>query len=368
MRWSIPIGRLLGVDIKLHLTFFLLLAWDAHRSYQLGGQPLMLFSLVFIPALFACVLAHEFGHILMARRFGIATRDIILSPIGGIARLEGMPERPREEVLVALAGPAVTLAIAAALGAATALTRGGLTLDDLSPLSRALLPKLMAVNVWLLVFNLLPIFPMDGGRVLRALLAARHGLADGTRRATRIGQVLAGFMVALGLFGGSLILLVIGGFIFLAGEAEARAVEFRAAGRGVTAGEMMVTRFVSLRVYDTLDRAAQLLLDGEQREFPVLDNLGRIEGLLTRDALIRGLASAGPGGTVEQAMVHPVDPVAPDLPFDDAVDRLRSSGLPALPVVDPGGRLSGLLTWDNVTDLVLVRQSLDAVGRKAAAG
>lgn len=367
MRWSIPLGRLLGVEIRLHLTFFLLLAWDAHRSYLAGGRPLLLFSLVFVPALFACVVAHEFGHILVARRFGLVTRDIILSPIGGIARLEGMPERPREEILIAVAGPAVTLALAAALGAATLATRGGLRLDDLSPLSTALLPKLMAVNVWLLVFNLLPIFPMDGGRVLRALLAKRYGLADGTRRATRVAQVLAGFMVALGVFGANLILVVIGGFIFLAGEAEARAVEFRAAGRGVTAEQMMVTRFITLKVFDTLERAATLLLAGEQREFPVVDNLGRVEGMLTRDALIRGLATFGPGATVEQAMVRPVASLAPGASFDAALEQLRSSGLPALPVVDVAGRLAGLLTWDNVADLVLVRQSLDALSRRPGA-
>jgi stage IV sporulation protein FB len=363
MRWSIRLGRLAGVEIRLHLTFFMLLAWDAYRSLLEGGERLMGFSLVFIPALFACIVAHEFGHILMARRFGIATKDIILSPIGGIARLAGMPERPREEILIALAGPAVTLLLALGLGLATALG-GGFRIEDLSPLSTALLPKLTAVNAWILLFNLLPIFPMDGGRVLRAVLASRHGLTEGTRRATRVAQVLAGLMVALGLFGGNLMLLVIGGFIFLAGEAEARAVELRWAGRGVTAGEMMVTRFRTLKVYDTLDRAASLLLEAEQREFPVVDNLDRLEGLLTRDGLIRGLATLGPGATVEQAMAKPVTPLPAGLAFEQALERLRDSGLPALPVVDAGGGLAGLLTWDNVTDLVLVRQSLEARDRR----
>jgi CBS domain-containing protein len=239
-------------------------------------------------------------------------------------------------------------------------------MEHLSPLSTALLPKLTAVNAWLLIFNLLPIFPMDGGRVLRALLARRYGLVDGTRRATRVAQVLAGLMVVLGLFTANPILLLIGGFIFLAGEAEARAIELRAAGRGVTAGQMMVTQFTSLKVYDTLERAAQLLLAGEQRDFPVLDNLGRLEGLLTRDGLVRGLATLGPGAIVEQAMARPVAPLDAGLDFEQALERLRASGLPALPVVD-GGRLAGLLTWDNITDMVLVRQSLDVLARRAEA-
>ena len=364
MRWSIRLGRLAGVEIKLHLTFFLLLLWDAYRSYLQGGRPLMLFSLVFVPALFGCVLLHEFGHIFMARRFGIATRDVLLSPIGGIARLEGMPERPSQEILVAVAGPAVTLGVALALGLATLLTYGQLRVEDLSPLSTALLPKLTAVNAWLLLFNLLPIFPMDGGRVLRAALARRHGLAEGTRRAARVGQILASLLIALGLFSANPILLLIGGFLFLAAEAEARAIQLRAAGRGVTAAQMMVTRFHTLKVYDTLERAAQLLLQGEQREFPVVDNLGRLEGLLTRDALIRGLSTLGAGAIVEQAMVRPVATLGAGVEFDQALEQLRTSRLPALPVVDPAGQLAGLLTWDNVTDLVLVRQSLDLQERR----
>jgi CBS domain-containing protein len=173
-------------------------------------------------------------------------------------------------------------------------------------------------------------------------------------------------MVVLGLFSANPVLLLIGGFIFLAGEAEARAIELRAAGRGVTAGQMMVTQFNSLKVYDTLGRAAELLLAGEQRDFPVVDNLGRLEGLLTRDGLVRGLATVGPGAIVEQAMARPVAPLEAGLAFEQALERLRASGLPALPVVD-GGRLAGLLTWDNVTDLVLVRQSLEVLGRRAGA-
>ncbi len=271
-------------------------------------------------------------------------------------------------MLVALAGPAVTLAITIGLAAATWITRGGFHWTDLNPDSTALLPRLTAVNAWILVFNLLPIFPMDGGRVLRAGLASRYGLAEGTRKATRVSQLLAGGMVALGLFGANILLVIIGGFILLAGEAEARAVELKTAGRGLTAAQMMVTDFVVLKVYETLERATQLLLAGEQSEFPVVDNLGHLEGLLTRNDLVRGLSSVGPGATVEQVMSKPVEPLAPDLGFDAALERLKLSGLPALPVVEPGGRLAGLLTWDNVTDLVLVRRSLDARQRSLGAG
>lgn len=368
MSWSLNIGKVAGTVVRVHLTFLLFLAWIFAASYAAGGAATAWDSLIFMVLLFLCVLLHEFGHILMGRRFGIATRDVILSPIGGIARLEGMPERPRDEVLVALAGPAVTLALTLLLAGATWLTNGGFSLADLSPDSTALLPKLMAVNAWILIFNLLPIFPMDGGRVLRAVLASRYGLAEGTRKATRLSQLLAGGMVALGLFGANVLLVIIGGFIFLAGEAEARSVEIRTAGRGLTARQMMVTDFMVLKVYETLERAVQLLLAGEQSEFPVVDNLGHLEGMLTRNDIVRGLSSVGPGATVEGVMSKAVQPLPPDLDFDTALERLQQSGLPALPVVADGGQLAGLLTWDNVTDIVLVRRSLEARQRSLGSG
>ena len=356
MGWTITIGRVAGTEIKVHLTFFILVAFWALAGYQAGGALGALAACLLLFALFACVVFHEFGHILMAGRFGVRTPDVILLPIGGVARLERIPDEPRQELLIALAGPAVTLAIVVVLYLLLALSGQQPQLWGLRP-DGPFLETLMRVNLYLLLFNLFPAFPMDGGRVLRALLASRLGLVPGTRIAARLGQasaMLAGFY---GLMAGHPVLVLVALFVFLGAGAEASAVETRVAGAGLNAAQMMVTHFRTIPVHATLADAVALLLSGEQREFPVVDNLGRVEGILTRDHIIKGISQRGQGSTVGEAMATEAPAVAPTLGFHEALERLRSSGLPALPVVDAGGQLVGLLTLDNITDLLLVRRA-----------
>jgi Zn-dependent protease len=357
MRWVYAIGRIAGTEIKVHVTFLLFIAWIALGEYQRAGPAAALSATVFLLALFLCIVLHEFGHILMARRFGVRTPDVILLPIGGVARLERIPDEPKQELLIALAGPAVTLAIAVLLYLIILLTGNRPVVSDPTIGDVTFLDRLMVVNVYLLLFNLIPAFPMDGGRVLRALLASRLGLVRGTRVAATLGQILA---TAGGLYGISTsqpILILVAFFIFLGASAEAAAVEARAVGEGMNVGQMMVTNFRSLPVHATLNDAVDLLLSSDQREFPIVDNLGRTEGILTRDNLIQGLAQKGAGATVAQAMTSSAPTVSPGLGFQEALDRLRSSGLPALPVVDPAGLLVGLLTSDNINDLLLVERA-----------
>ena len=216
----------------------------------------------------------------------------------------------------------------------------------------------MRVNLYLLVFNLFPAFPMDGGRVLRALLAQpdRAGrAAPGSRRGS--GRPARWSPGCTALSTGQPLLALVALFVFLGAGAEAAAVETRVAGRGLNVDQMMVTHFRTIPIHATLAHAVELLLSGEQREFPVVDNLGRVEGMLTRDNLIKGLSQRGPSSTVGEAMTAQVQAVSPRLGFQEALERLRSSGLPALPVVDETGRLVGLLTLDNITDLLLVRRA-----------
>ncbi|MEA2723381.1 MAG: hypothetical protein QOH59_1152 [Gemmatimonadales bacterium] len=365
MKWVYSIGRIAGTEIKVHLTFVLFLIWWTLDGYQAGGPTGALRAALLLLALFACILLHEFGHILMARRFGVRTPDVILLPIGGVARLERIPDEPRQELLIALAGPAVTAVLALIFYLMLRLTGGNAEVDQLSPIA-PFLSQLLVTNVWLLLFNLIPAFPMDGGRVLRALLATRLGLVQGTRIAAKLGQTLA---IVGGLAGITIMknpfLLLIAFFVFLGATAEAEAVETRAAGDGLQVSQMMVTNFRAIPIYATLADAVDLLLSGEQREFPVVDNNGRIEGILTRDNLIRGLSTLGPGGRVSEAMTPGVPVVLPTLSFRDALERLRSSRLPALPVVDPAGALVGLLTSDNIADLLMVQRA-GPDGRAAA--
>ncbi|HEU4762756.1 MAG TPA: site-2 protease family protein, partial [Gemmatimonadales bacterium] len=200
MAWSFPIARIAGTVVKVHVTFLLLLA----VFLVAGGVA----AVIMILAIFACVVAHEFGHVAMARRFGVRTPDVILLPIGGLARLERMPEEPRQELLIALAGPAVTLLLAAIF---YAVLRAGGAAPPLLPSLRvagdSLLSDLYRINVLLLLFNLIPAFPMDGGRVLRAILAARQGLARATRIAASVGQLLAFGLGFAALMTGDMLLL-----------------------------------------------------------------------------------------------------------------------------------------------------------------
>jgi stage IV sporulation protein FB len=292
----------------------------------------------------------------MARRFGVRTPDVILLPIGGVARLERIPDQPRQELLIALAGPAVTLALALGLWAALRLSGSDADVTRLTE-DQPLLAKLVSANIYLLLFNMIPAFPMDGGRVLRAVLASRMGLVRGTRIAAMLGQALAVIGGLYGLTTSMPLLTLVAFFVFLGANAEATAVETRAAGEGLEVQQMMVTEFRTVPIHATLNQAVELLLSGEQREFPVLDNLGRTEGILTRDNLIRGLSQKGPNSTVAETMTTGVPTVSPTLGFQEALERLRSSRLPALPVVDSGGSLVGLLTLDNITDLLLVRRA-----------
>lgn len=356
MQWSYRIGRIAGTDIKVHVTFLLLVGWWALIGYSQGGPTGALTSALALLALFACVLLHEFGHILMARRFGVRTPDVILLPIGGVARLERIPEEPRQELLIALAGPAVTLAIAVILYAVLRLGGSAAPVGELTE-QQPFLAQLVTINIYLLLFNLIPAFPMDGGRVLRAILASRLGMVRGTRIAASLGQSLAVVGGLYGLTRSQPLLVLVAFFVFLGANAEASAVETRAAGQGLQVRQMMVTNFRTVPIHATLNQAVELLLSGEQREFPVLDNLGRTEGILTRDNLIKGLSQRGPGSIVADSMTANVPTVSPNLSFQEALDRLRASRLPALPVVDPGGGLVGLLTLDNITDLLLVKRA-----------
>src|SRR5688500_15314057 len=232
MKWVYTIGRIKGTEIKVHLTFVLFLVWWAMMGYQEAGVSGAISAALLLLALFGCILLHEFGHITMARRFGVRTPDVILLPIGGVARLERIPAEPKQELLIALAGPAVTAAIAGVLHAIIRLTGDAAGLGDLSP-TRPFLSLLMNVNVYLLLFNLIPAFPMDGGRVLRALLASRMGMVRGTRVAAMLGQSLAVLGGLYAVTAGHPLAVLVAFFVFLGATAEAEAVETRAAGAGL---------------------------------------------------------------------------------------------------------------------------------------
>jgi Zn-dependent protease/CBS domain-containing protein len=311
-------------------------------------------GVMFILLIFACVLLHELGHALMARRFGVRTPDITLLPIGGVARLERIPEEPKQELLIAIAGPLVNVLIATGL---ILFLRQRAALSDLGELSSprvAMLAKLASINIGLVLFNLIPAFPMDGGRILRALLAMRMDYAAATQMGARLGQGLALVFALLGLFFNP-ILLFIAIFVYLGASQEATLAQMKAITTGLPVAEAMVTQFSSLPAGATLDEAVQSLLHTSQREFPVLDQDERLLGIVTREQLLSALRTRGGDVEITEVMHGNVPVLRPNDGLDQAFKKMQQAGEPALPVVDNDGRLIGLLTPENVGHMMMIR-------------
>jgi len=227
MRWSLKIAKLAGIDIFIHFTFFILLTWVALIQWKLNGSIGAAFSgVVFILAIFSCVVLHELGHALAAKKYGIKTQDIILLPIGGVARLEKMPDQPIQELWVALAGPAVNVVIVALLAVYLWITNTLTPDNQLMMTTAAFVERIMGVNIFLILFNMIPAFPMDGGRVLRALLATRLAYVRATRISANLGQSIALLFGVIGLFYNP-ILLFIAFFVWMGAAQETRMVRVK---------------------------------------------------------------------------------------------------------------------------------------------
>ena len=354
MLWSIPVGRIAGTVVRIHVTFLLFLIWIGAAHWQLGGREAALQGVLFMVILFACVLAHEFGHILTARRFGIRTPEVTLWPIGGVASLERIRDNPREELLVALAGPAVNVVIAAFLVLVLGANLSGAAVTDVEKPGVDLMARVAVANIILVVFNMIPAFPMDGGRVLRAILAMRMNHVEATRVAARIGQASAFLFALLGLFTNPM-LIVIGLFVYLAATAESQQVAFKDATRGLPLRSAMMSAVETLSPTATLDDAVDLMLRTSQKEFPVVDGAGHPRGLLTRDGLILALREGGPATPVIEAMTRDLPTALDTQPFEAAVARLDKAKAPALLILNEAQQFVGLLTPENIGEMMMVR-------------
>lgn len=365
MKWSVKVGRLLGIDVYLHFTFLLLLGFLAFAYWRASQRmEAVLAGVGFFVALFGCVLLHELGHALMARRFGVKTRDITLLPIGGVARLEKMPEKPMQEFWVALAGPAVNVVIAAGLFGWLWFTRALVPVEQLSVTGGSLLERLMVVNIFLVLFNLLPAFPMDGGRVLRALLATRLGRRRATAIAANVGQGMAILFGIIGFFHNPF-LIFIAIFVFLGAQAEAGAVEMQSAMEGLRVRDAMMTRFRALSPADTLDKAVGELLAGSQQDFPVLEN-ERPVGILRRNELVKALSEGRRNAPVAEVMCRECETVEEATPLKRAVESMHARQCATVPVVSDG-RLVGLLTLENISEMIMVNTALAGETRSSSA-
>ena len=356
MKWSWKIARLAGIDVYIHATFFILIAWIALSYWQMSGNLTAFLSTVgFIGLLFSCVVLHELGHALAARRYGIQTRHITLLPIGGVAMLEKMPDDPKEEIIVSLAGPAVNVAIVAVLYLWLIIS------DTLVPVHTAyftggsLLEKLILVNIVLAVFNLLPAFPMDGGRVLRATLSMRMDRNRATRIAASVGQGMAIFFGFMGLLYNPF-LVVIALFIWIGAAAEAGQEEVKSSLSGMNTGQAMLTDFQILSPDEYLSRAIELTMAGSQKEFPVLVD-GVMVGVLTQTDMLRGLQAQGEDALVGDWMESRVKNADINEPLESVLERLKDCECRLLSVTD-AGRISGIINLDNIMELIRIQTAL----------
>ena len=353
MLWSITIGRFGGTEVKIHITFILLLAWIAFSAWARGGPAAALDSTLFIVLLFACVVLHEFGHILAARRYGISTPTVTLLPIGGVASMQRLPSNPAQELVVALAGPAVNLVIGLLLIAAL----GSLNPGDLAQIDNpnlSLMGRLAIANIFLAVFNLIPAFPMDGGRVLHALLAMRLGGPAATEIAARIGQGLAFGLGFLGLFGNPL-LIFIAIFVYIAAAGEAQMSAAHEALKGVTVGEAMETRFTPVSIEANLSPS---------RRCAVGDCAARIPGRRRVHEAGRSLDPRGHSRRGGQTWARRTGGRLhafrrPKRPARDACrKRVRASAgsqIRGAHVTDADGVIVGLLTRQALAEVVMIR-------------
>ena len=361
MTWTWHLGKIAGIDLKLHWTFLILLGWIFWSYFSQSGEITSgLYGVAFIIALFACVVLHELGHALSARRYGVNTRNIVLLPIGGVANLEKMPEKPREELVVALAGPAVNVVIAVVLGAILAGFGGPAPIEDLEtltrPTGRIFLTNLLAVNVLLVVFNMIPAFPMDGGRVLRALLAMRYDRAKATNIAAKLGQFLAIGFVFLGFFT-NFWLIFIGLFIFLGAGGENRMVEQQSLLAGLRVADVTMHQYTPLGADEPLQRAVDVLLDGQEKDFIVQQD-GEPVGVLTRDDIIRGIKEHGaeaPIGRIARSVA--LEQLFENTELVVAYQKLAASKTPICVVRDRLGQWTGVLNMENIHELILLRQA-----------
>ena len=362
MGGSFKIGRAFGIDIKVHWTFFLLLAFFAYVGYRDSGDPLTaLVTAAIIVALFFCVLLHEFGHSLVAQRLGIEVPDITLLPIGGLARLKTLPDKPWDEVKIALAGPLVNVVLAP-IFFGLAVVLGADLLNPANILEGAgslgeVLVYLGYINVVLAVFNLIPAFPMDGGRVLRGVLATRFGPVRATEISSGVRQVFAVVFFLIGLVLGNFILLLIAVFIFFGASGETQIVRQREMMRGLAVSDVMGTkpRTETVTPYHNFGQVLDAVLHGYQEDFPVVDQDGRLVGIITRKEILSAAHSPDRYTSVRDLMKSDVPTISPDADlFADGYRILLESGLRALPVVE-NGEMVGMLTIDDVGQASLLR-------------
>ncbi len=360
---SIPIALIRGTAVRLHWTFVLLVTLIALGALASSGIMMAAQIVLFVCLIFACVVLHEFGHITVARQFGIETPEVVLLPIGGIAKLQQIPTDPRQELAIAIAGPAVNFILFGVLTLLLGRWPEWSAFGDLSQGEVRLIEQLAIFNMLVGLFNLLPAFPMDGGRVLRALLALALPHHHATRIAARVGQALAVGLGFLGLISGNILLIAIGIFVFLTAASEAKLEKVRHAIGGTPVRNVMVTGQAQFHLTDPITKAAEALMASDNEEFPVLAPDGRLEGFVLRSDILSGVGEASSKRLVRHIIRRDIPIVTLHSRAEEAAETI-AGGSPIVGIVDDRGRFAGLVNWSNLLDALAIDEAMRHRHRK----
>ena len=363
MRWSIPIGRVFGITLRLHVTFLIFLAFIAYGGFADAGVSGAGWAVAMFSAIFACIALHELGHSVVAQQLGVQVKSITLLPIGGVAALRSIPENPWHEIAITVAGPMVNAAIACALIPFTGLP-SHLLLVAMPHDPHGFLLSLVQSNIALFLFNLVPAFPMDGGRLLRAVLALGLSYRRATTIAAMVGQGLAILFVLVGLKF-SFWLVLIGAFIFMAAEGEERIVRMRSVLHDLDVEDVMSREFAVLSPADPIARGIELIYQTGQDDFPVIQE-GKLVGIVTRPALVEAMNARGADALAGEIMDPDVAVVSPREKVVHVYEEIINGGTTSAVVMD-GGQLIGMISPDNISRYLLVQSSLKSSRRRRAA-
>ncbi len=357
MKGTSKIGRLAGIDIFIHWTFSLLIIFIIYTSLKKGQNfSETIWSLLFVLAVFATVVMHEFGHALAARRYGIKTKDITLLPIGGLARLEKLPEKPFEELVVAIAGPLVNVALAFITHIFIEFPTDPETLsatvaDGINQNNFFL--QFFFVNIVLALFNMIPAFPMDGGRVLRALLAFRLERHIATKYAARVGQLLAVGFIFIGIFYNPF-LIFIGLFVIMGAQMETEYTESRFFIKGYKVRDVLMKQFISIDVNEPLNTAITSLLDSQSKIFLITENNEPI-GTLNRDQIIFSLSKHGENYPIREAMNTNLIFLEVETPLEDIFELVYHNKSNLMLVIE-NNHIVGTLDTENLLEFLLINE------------
>ncbi len=364
MRWSVTIGRVFGITLRLHVTFLLLLAFIGYAGFAEAGVAGAIWALSLFCSIFACIVLHELGHSVVAQLLGVEVKSITLLPIGGVAALRGIPENPWHEIAITLAGPMVNAAIALVLLPFTGLPSHLFYLSMPQSVG-GLLDGLVKANLVLFVFNFIPAFPMDGGRLFRAVLALAISYRRATIVAATVGQGLAILFVLIGLTHVDLWLwTLVGVFIFIGADGEEKMVRARSLLRELDVEDVMAHEFAVLSPADTVARGLEMVYQTGQDDFPVVDG-DQLLGVVTRPAMLEAMNKIGADAPVAEVMETNVPPVSPRANLSQVYETMLTEGHASLPVMRDG-RLAGWLGLDNISRCLLVKSSIKTQSRAPA--